>query len=463
MYSLVLMMAMTTSTETTSFFSLSPVTALILLGVTAGDADHDLMSLIDAAAYFESRKIPVNAAEMLSRANLDPRESAKTQVAQLLALRWLAEHPEMLRTVAEARGLLEAISQGKHAQDGQGFAKEYATRALARLDGKQPPPRRAIPIDSLRSEAFSWFPQRAGGDAILAGIDLRVSGSMHVPGGPFLNKLGLRDGDRDQLYQVAELVGNIRLDRVAVTYQKSIDKRGQFLMVRATGAFDHQRLAGLTKDAAVSARKEMKGPSGEPILMYRIPELFPLSAAHVGDTDIVVLFSDLADNARPFAEIEEALNVRAGKKDSVVKGCLADLLKKAPDQAVALAVGEISKETREQARKDAPKSVPPVPQRFIVQTIRDDMLRLKGGATMADADEARLFESCVKELIATGRDGLKRLPPDVKLPMKTVELLGKTMDSIQVESKGSGVSLGVTFSSEVIGAVRSFVEESLKR
>ncbi len=56
MYSIVLMMAMTTSTESPSFFSLSPTSILILLAGTGGGWDHDLVSSIAPDPYFRAAR-----------------------------------------------------------------------------------------------------------------------------------------------------------------------------------------------------------------------------------------------------------------------------------------------------------------------------------------------------------------------------------------------------------------------
>jgi hypothetical protein len=227
------------------------------------------------------------------------------------------------------------------------------------------------------------------------------------------------------------------------------------------------RLVEFLRPPAAQELKETKGPKGEPIAFVSIPLLF--SACNfvvVGDTDIVALFPVAPHpdfRKRPLAQLEEILEVRAGKKDSILKGPVGELLKQAPAQAVALAVGEVSKETREKVKQRGAKSDPRVPQRFIVYAIRANGLKISGQATMADADEARMFASSVKELIDQGREGLKNPPPELKLPRETLALLNKTLDGVKVEARDAVVALDITLSAELIEAVQKLIEAQVKK
>src|SRR4029077_20055271 len=68
---------------------------------------------------------------------------------------------------AAGRQVIEAIAAGKKAQDKLGFAKEYAQRALAMLDGSPPP---AQPAPGPREQGLAWFPAAA---TIVLGIENR--------------------------------------------------------------------------------------------------------------------------------------------------------------------------------------------------------------------------------------------------------------------------------------------------
>src|SRR5207248_2310639 len=108
---------------------------LLFLG---GPAGSDVLAAVDPVHYFAARQIDVPTDQMARLAGGTPKD-AKTQVMQLLALRYLAEKSDKLKQAdkyAEYRRLLEEVAAGKTAQDAQGFAKEYAAIVLARLDGK---------------------------------------------------------------------------------------------------------------------------------------------------------------------------------------------------------------------------------------------------------------------------------------------------------------------------------------
>ena len=69
---------------------------------------------------------------------------------------------------------------------------------------------------------------------------------------------------------------------------------------------------------------------------------------------------------------QELLAVRAGKKDSVVTGPLADLLKATPDQAIVVAVGQVSKEMQMRLSQ----AFRPVPRRFNLYAVRNQDLHV---------------------------------------------------------------------------------------
>src|SRR6266404_8913580 len=133
---------------------------LMLFLLTGSPSGTDLLALADPAGYFAARQIEVSIDKMAGLAAEAPTD-AKGQVMQLLALRYLAEHPDKLRRAqgyAGHRRSLEDIAAGKKAQDALGFSKEYAERVLAVLDGKtlQQPE-----APKLRDDALSWFPAEA--------------------------------------------------------------------------------------------------------------------------------------------------------------------------------------------------------------------------------------------------------------------------------------------------------------
>src|SRR5262249_42027873 len=126
---------------------------LMMFLLSGSPSGTDLLALVDPATYFASRQMEVSIDKMAGLAAVAPKD-AKGQLSQLLALRYLAEHPDKLKQ-AEAfagyRRLIEEIAGGRTGQDKLGFSKEYAERVIAVLDGKTPT---APEVGKLRDDAL---------------------------------------------------------------------------------------------------------------------------------------------------------------------------------------------------------------------------------------------------------------------------------------------------------------------
>src|SRR5262249_43263155 len=148
-----------------------PMEILILMALGGGGQTADLASFLPADVYFQSRRIAISAESMIEIASKKP-EDGKTQIAQLLALRVLSEHPELVKNAknsAEVMATLEKIAKGEVAKDRLGFAEDYAARTLAALGGPQ------IRINGdkqagMRERTLGWFPESA---TIVAAFDAR--------------------------------------------------------------------------------------------------------------------------------------------------------------------------------------------------------------------------------------------------------------------------------------------------
>jgi hypothetical protein len=117
--------------------------------IGGGGGSLELVSMIDAERYFRMRGMAVSAEQLEALAGKDPSDGKK-QIAQLLAIDWLGDHPREGRT---ARTTLQQIAEARKAQDPHGFAREHALRALARIDGKTVPDGVRLPPGSLRAGA----------------------------------------------------------------------------------------------------------------------------------------------------------------------------------------------------------------------------------------------------------------------------------------------------------------------
>src|SRR5262245_4151009 len=125
---------------------------LMMLALTGGTGSTDLISFVDGPDYFKAREIEVKLEKMVELAAKTP-EDGKDSVAQLLAIRWLGDHPAEVKKAKNARQTLQQITAGKKGKDAAGFARDYAERALAKLDGK-PLPGPTLAAKSVREEGL---------------------------------------------------------------------------------------------------------------------------------------------------------------------------------------------------------------------------------------------------------------------------------------------------------------------
>src|SRR4051812_39880890 len=120
--------------------AMGPMELLLILLMSAAGQPTNLASLLAPQDYFKTREIETSIERMVELAGKDPVDGP-TQLAQLLAMRVLGEDDKFTKSpnYAAQRAVLEAIASGKKAQDRVGFAREYAQRLLARIDGAKPP------------------------------------------------------------------------------------------------------------------------------------------------------------------------------------------------------------------------------------------------------------------------------------------------------------------------------------
>src|SRR5262249_1186290 len=151
---------------------------------------------------------------------------------------------------ADQRKMIEAIAQGKRAQDPEGFAKEYANRVLMKLDKTKPEPAK---LKLVREDALGWFPA----DATLVGaVDLvqarhPTGEAGHATGDADAIKTLLKfmpDRDKKQMYSFIEKSGNIRLERLSFAYTDAGQDKSK-IYVRATGKGNQEWIADMIRMA----------------------------------------------------------------------------------------------------------------------------------------------------------------------------------------------------------------------
>lgn len=427
---------------------------LILLGAEPGGVLDDVVSWLSPELYFQSRKIEVNA-DHLERLADTPPTDGKSSLQQLLAIRWLGEHPAEAKKAKHVRAVLEELASGKRG-DSQGFAKAYAQRALALLDGKAPAGR-TMPADSLQ-EALSWFPEAA---RMFGAADLRTPSA----GNPTtalrdLFHRNMRDESWEAIYSFVEAVGNVRIERVAIAYVPDAQKPSSGkLYLRCTGVADRARLAAYFKNSAGATVETEKGPKGEPITFVSFRGRDP-ALALIGDHDLILAGHARGTDGDNLDVVKESLKVRSAGKGSVVTGSLSEMLKRVPAAASALAVGDLPEEFRKEfTSRGSPFSV--FPQKLLAFKTLDKGADLQWQGSFDKPEDAKTFTENVAKLKQQGLDALKNIPAEAKIKKETVELLRKTLEGLKTEADGKSVKGSAQVTPEAGRAVLEVLERLL--
>lgn len=393
-------------------------------------------------------------ARIVETAGKEPADG-KTQIAQLLAIRWLGENSEQTKKDAKARALLEDIAAGKKAQDPQGFAKEYAERSLALLDGKKPAVAK-MPENSIR-DGLAWFPERT---SYFAALDLRGFGDKQGDESAIRKVFSsnMPPAARNEFYSALETLGNVRIDRISFGYSAEPKQEAKDqIYVRFTGKGDPKRVAAFFKGFLRNlTTTEEKGPKGVPLLLLQAEE--PPAMFIVGDTDFIMVGYE--SDAEKHTEVRQlVLDVLKDGKQSVVTGRFAGDLKKVSANANGLLMGDLP----ERFRKSVADSVPATPKRIHVESVRDKDLIFRLQATMDDGDDAKKLVEKMESLKKLGLEALHALAPQAKIKEETVTLLEKSLSSLKVEAKGAEVSGGMTISANLIKALPAMLRDVFKR
>jgi hypothetical protein len=417
-----------------------------MLGV-GGSGATDLVSLLDAPQYFKSRAIDVKPEGMLELAGNAPADG-KGQIQQLLAIRWLGEHPDTVKKTGNARETLRAIADGKQGKDPQGFAADYARLALARLDGKGVA-LRPLPAGSVRGQALAWFPKEC---TIFGAADLRPpKGLPEQRGNPLADAINRRmmPKDKELFFKAVDRLGNIRIDRISFAVLPDRNNPNKTRMfIRFTGKGDHKRLvAFLRQEGSGLAVKGRKGPGGEPITVFDDRQRGAAFAA-IGDTDVLVAGYPGArgPGVQPLNQLEvvdEAVDVRAGKKASLLTGPYAGTLKGVSANASGLLIGDLPESWRQEMTRGRGNPFRGFVQNFNVVLTRNAKgvrIRFTGGA--ASAKEAKGFVDGVNAGKQLALDGLRQLPQFLKIKPKAIEDMRGVVKGVRVEAKDALLSGG---------------------
>ena len=421
-------------------FAAAPVFLVLLLGLGgSGHVPHDLASFIELNDYFTRGSIEAKADNLL-RVAARPPTDVKESFVQLLVIRWLGENTDQLGEQKDAvRKALQQLAQGP-----EGFARDYAQIALARVEGK-PLTHRTFARDNLRKDAFAWFPEQV---QIAGAFDFRAAPGQKT-GAAHEQALGKQIKDiqahfqklipnpaKDEMYIFAETVGNVRIDRLSFGIIYDAENRGnEQIFARGTGRFDHKRLVDYLRQTLPNLKfDEKKGPRGEPItfITFEQPPTFVL----IGDTEVLIAGHGVRKEGN--SELAElALAVRDGKKPSMLKGPLGKLLEEAAPEASGLILGEIPAIARAELAR-TPVGV--TPHQFTLECARDGTgegfaLRFRGH--MDNEADAKRLAGSFKDLVKTGLDEIKNQPqrPEIEL----AKLVLETIQEVDLKTEATKV------------------------
>jgi hypothetical protein len=441
--------------------------AILVLVALGSSGSTDLVSMVDGPAYFKSRGIEVKADKMLELAGKTPT-GGKEVVAQLLAIRWLGEHPAAAKKLANGRDLLTQIAEGKKGKDARGFASDYARMALARINGKSVT-LQTLQRNSVRADALQWFPKQS---TLFGSFDFRPpKGAIGAEDpGEGLRKMiakEMRPRGREEMYSFVDRVGNIRVNRVSFAVVPDMNQDAETkVFIRLTGRGDRKRLVDfLAKEMRAVQVKEKKGPGGEAITILDVKGREPFLAI-VGNNDLLVCGFPSAQGKNDVV-LDEALQVRAGKQTSIVKGPFAGALRNSAPMANGLVIGDLPERWRKEITSGRRSPFKGFPQHVhIILTRQATGVRVRFTGSAENAKDAKAFADSVLELKRQGLEGLKKAP-DVLKP-KAVEAFKTALKSIKMEARDTLLTGSATISNEAVKATTEtvpllFLRSSSKR
>jgi hypothetical protein len=413
------------------------VLAVLLL---SGGEQTDAVSFLPPRDYFQSRKIQISTDSLMELAAQTPA-GPKAQVQQLLALRVLGEEAEALKDspkYPQYRRTLEDIAAGHKAQDAAGFARDYAARTLARIDGKQLPARRPAPLE----EGFGWFPENALVVAMLRSHAPEPAAA--TPQAPRLFRRFLSAQDREALFPVLERIGNVQVDRITAAFggdQGKDSSADSWLLVRVSGKVNQTWLrSALAAHGATFT--EARAAGERPVALWKqatgAAALFDCEAAAlavVGNTDLLLVVA--AKKECLGATLEGTLARCRQPGDGTA---FRRQLKKVPPQSIAFLVGEMKEE-------DASYSIQAQVQRSSkgLQLDADIAFATESEAEAAETElrqcQGELKETVPLALVALGLaqvvDQKKDKKDRLSMPEMNVEAIIASLERIKFKAQGN--------------------------
>src|SRR5262249_26456194 len=176
----------------------------------------------------KARAVEVSFEKMVDLAATDPK-TPQAQIAQLLALRWLADEVGSVKKNENYAGYLrtlEDIATGKKAQDRLGFAKAYAENALQSWTGAKPT---AQEYKGIQTDGLTWFPT---GATFVGSFDGRLAPATMPKKNTIQDLFKLIPAEaKNEIFKTIDGLGNVQIDRVSFAY---VQESGQ-TFVRFSG------------------------------------------------------------------------------------------------------------------------------------------------------------------------------------------------------------------------------------
>ena len=422
---------------------MGPIEILLMLVVAGGGTSTDLASLLPTQDYFKARNIDISIDKAVELAGKDPADG-KTQIAQLIALRYLADESAKLKgapNYEQHRQLLAAIAGGKKAQDPQGFAKEYAAKVLARLDGTKLP---APAMPSVRDDSFRWFPANAN---LIGALDFRSTRGAAPAKSGLADMLKMFPGDMvNAAISAVEKVGNVRIDRIAFAFVDGPkDQQMGEIYVRISGKANVAWVLEAFKELKVQT-KTSKGTNGETITRLTIVNEDAPAIAFVGDNDLVVTGYQ-KDKANHEPLLEKVLDLRAGKLKHAGEGVMKTELAKIPEKSVGLIVGRLPAE----AAQGATFPMPVMIHGHILRV--QNALDVNLAGSMANNEDALALVKQVSGFRTEGINALKQLQgAPLPIPGFQPAQMIQMLESMQVEAQGSVAKLRLLMPDDMLGS-----------
>jgi hypothetical protein len=280
---------------------------LIFTLLLGGGQGNDLLSLIPTDAYWKSKDVEVNVANIMLELNsLKPDDTSKaTAVRRLMAIRTLGE----LKS-PDAMSTLKAQLDSKEM-----FVADYAQRAIDAIEGKAPGPVSAptsgVPPDQMKTDLY-MLPEHCGAVGqvrFFPGKPMQLpkakEGEENAAGGD------ARSGAEqiaNSLIYVAEMTGNIRVDGVTLGVSDEIGPQSGFIVLYIRGHWDADAVKG-----AIQPQLSQTRTAGELEFMTPPAQMGGGIAVAMPSNDLFVLTSGPNGNSMPLDDIGAAVKSGKGK------------------------------------------------------------------------------------------------------------------------------------------------------